>query len=80
MVVMMDAFFSGDMATARATNQRMIPSYDFESGDLTPNPIPSKAMLKVLGLPGGDCRLPMGPEPDWLADKARTILAGLGRP
>jgi len=80
MVVMMDAFFSGDMATARATNQRMIPSYDFESGDLTPNPIPSKAMLKVLGLPGGDCRLPMGPEPDWLADKARAILAGLGRP
>jgi len=36
--------------------------------------------LKVLGLPGGDCRLPMGPEPDWLADKARAILAGLGRP
>ena len=78
-VVMMDAFFSGDVAAATEANRRLIPSWDFESSDLTPNPIPSKAMMTVLGLPGGDCRSPMGPEPADLADRARLVLAGLGR-
>jgi hypothetical protein len=36
-------------------------------------------MMKVLGLPGGDCRLPMGPEPEYLQDEARRVLADLGR-
>jgi hypothetical protein len=39
--------------------------------------VPTKAMLRVLGLPGGACRLPMGPEPDGLEDRARAVLAGL---
>ena len=78
-VAMVDAFFSGDVAGATAANQRLIPSWEFESGDLKPNPIPTKAMMKVLGLPGGDCRPPMGPEPDDLQDLARRILVGLGR-
>ena len=78
-VAMVDAFFSGNVAGATAANQRLIPSWEFESGDLKPNPIPTKAMMKVLGLPGGDCRPPMGPEPDDLQDLARRILVGLGR-
>jgi len=78
-VAMMDAFFSGDVAGATVANQRLLESWDFESGDLKPNPIPTKAMMKVLGLPGGDCRLPMGPEPEGLQDLARRVLAGLGR-
>ncbi len=78
-VAMMDAFFAGDVARATEVNQRLIESWDFESGDLKPNPIPTKAMLKVLGLPGGDCRPPMGPEPEGLQDLARHVLAGLGR-
>ncbi len=76
---LMKAFFAGDFNRAVEVNHRLIPSYDFESGDLTPNPIPTKAMMKILNLPGGDCRLPMGPEPEWLAEKARGILSGLGR-
>jgi 4-hydroxy-tetrahydrodipicolinate synthase len=75
---MLDAFFRGDVALARQINQKLIPSWQFESGDRNPNPIPTKAMLKVLGLPGGDCRPPMGPEPDDLQDRARAVLAGLG--
>lgn len=78
-VAMLDAFFSGDVESAKAANQRLIESWDFESGDLKPNPIPTKAMMKVLGLPGGDCRPPMGPEPEGLQDLARNVLAGLGR-
>ena len=77
---MIAAFERGDMATARSINQKLIPSWAFESGDRNPNPIPTKAMLKVLGLPGGDCRPPMGPEPADLQDRARAVLAGLGRP
>ena len=78
-VAMMDAYFSGDVAGATVANQRLIESWDFESGDRKPNPIPTKAMMKVLGLPGGDCRLPMGPEPEGLQDLARRVLIGLGR-
>ena len=76
---MVDAFQRGDVVAARQINQRLIPSWAFESGDRNPNPIPTKAMMKVLGLPGGDCRSPMGPEPDDLQDRARAVLAGLGR-
>jgi 4-hydroxy-tetrahydrodipicolinate synthase len=76
---LVDAFQRGDVVAAREINQRLIPSWAYESGDRNPNPIPTKAMLKVLGLPGGDCRSPMGPEPDDLQDRARAVLAGLGR-
>ncbi len=76
---MIDAFFAGDVERAREINASLIPSWQFESGDANPNPVPTKAMMKVLGLPGGECRLPMGPEPADLQDRARAVLAGLGR-
>ncbi|NNE74156.1 MAG: 4-hydroxy-tetrahydrodipicolinate synthase [Acidimicrobiales bacterium] len=79
MGAMIDAFFSGDVSKATELNQRLLASWDFESGDLTPNPIPSKAMLKVLGMAVGECRPPMGPEPEGLQDAARRIIATLGR-
>jgi 4-hydroxy-tetrahydrodipicolinate synthase len=77
---MIDAYLAGDVQRAREINATLIPSWQFESGDRNPNPIPTKAMMKVLGRPGGDCRLPMGPEPDDLQNRARAILEGLGRP
>ena len=77
---MIDAFFAGDIQRARELNAALIPSWQFQSGDRNPNPIPTKAMMKVLGRPGGDCRPPMGPEPDDLQNRARAVLAGLGRP
>jgi 4-hydroxy-tetrahydrodipicolinate synthase len=76
---MIDAFMAGDVGRARELNALLIPSWQYETGDRNPNPIPTKAMLKVLGRPGGDCRLPMGPEPDDLQNRARAVLAGLGR-
>jgi 4-hydroxy-tetrahydrodipicolinate synthase len=77
---MIDAFVAGDVQRARELNAVLIPSWQFQSGDRNPNPIPTKAMMKVLGRPGGDCRPPMGPEPDDLQNRARAVLAGLGRP
>jgi 4-hydroxy-tetrahydrodipicolinate synthase len=79
-VAMVDAFACGDVRAARERNAALIPSWDFETGDAAPNPIPTKAMLKVLGLPGGSCRPPMGPEPTGLQERARAVLAALGRP
>ncbi len=76
---MVRAFAEGDVRAATAMNQRLLASWSFETGDDKPNPIPSKAMLRVLGLPGGACRLPMGPEPDFVEPLARDVLAGLGR-
>lgn len=75
---MLAAFSKGDVETARRINARLLPSFDFETGDAAPNPIPSKAMLRVLGLRVGECRLPMGPAPEGLEDRAREILADLG--
>jgi len=77
---MIDAYLAGDVRRARELNAQLIPSWQFESGDRNPNPVPTKAMMKVLGRPGGNCRPPMGPEPDDLQNRARAVLAGLGRP
>jgi len=71
-----DAWEAGDIKTAIAMNQRMLPSFHFETGDLQPNPIPAKAMMRVLGLPGGHPRAPMNVSPDGIEDVAREILAG----
>lgn len=74
---MFAAIDEGDLAAATALNQRMLPSFAFETGDVTPNPIPTKAVLNLLGLPAGPCRPPMGPVVVDLADEARELLADL---
>jgi 4-hydroxy-tetrahydrodipicolinate synthase len=68
----------GDVAAARELNARMIPSFAFETGDACPNPGPTKALLAELGLPGGECRAPMGPIPDAVRAEARGLIAALG--
>ncbi len=74
---MLDAFESGRVAEAAAINRSLLDSYDFETGDAAPNPVPTKCMMRVMGLPAGPCRLPMGPEPVGLEDRAREVLAAL---
>lgn len=76
---MIAAFTKGDVDRAREVNATMLASFDYETGDDAPNPIPTKALLRVLGLPAGECRLPMGPAPDGLEDAARAVLRDLGR-
>ena len=77
---MIEAFAEGRTVDAMRINQRLMESWDYETGDLAPNPIPTKTMLRLLGAPGGVCRPPMGPEPEWLEDSARKVLSNLGRP
>lgn len=77
---MIAAFTSGDVAEAQRINQTLLASWDVETGDSRPNPIPTKTMMRLLGQPGGQCRLPMGPEPVELEDLCRKVLSNLGRP
>ena len=77
MSAMIEAFERGDHPKAAEINASLLESYDFESGDLTPNPIPAKAMLRALGRPAGECRLPLGPAPDGLERRALEVLGRL---
>jgi 4-hydroxy-tetrahydrodipicolinate synthase len=71
------AYLAGDVRRALALNTALSPSHRYESTDDAPNPVPAKAMLRVLGLPAGECRLPMGPAPSGLEDRAKQVLADL---
>ncbi len=74
---MVAAFFDGKLEEARSLNGALLESYSFESTEAAPNPVPTKAMLQVLGQPGGVCRLPMGPPPAGLLERAAEVLAAL---
>lgn len=74
---MVASFFKGDIDGARRMNARLLESWRFQTGDLTPNPIPAKAMLRALGLPAGQCRLPIGPAPDGLEGRALEVRCRL---
>ncbi len=52
---------AGDWSEARAINERLYESYDFESTPQYPNPMPSKAALRALEFNVGECRYPLGP-------------------
>jgi 4-hydroxy-tetrahydrodipicolinate synthase len=75
---MIASFLKGDVARARELNAKLLESWEYETSDAAPNPIPTKAMLRVLGLPSGQCRLPLGPAPEGLEDRARIVLKNLG--
>jgi 4-hydroxy-tetrahydrodipicolinate synthase len=76
---MFDLWDKGDTLGARSVNARMLESFAFETGDDAPNPIPTKAMLRHLGLPAGQARLPMGPAPAFVEARAAEVLANLQR-
>jgi 4-hydroxy-tetrahydrodipicolinate synthase len=75
-----DAFMAGDLAAAISGNAELLDSFDFESSEDFPNPLPVKAMLRALGLKVGQCRLPMGASTPELDTQAQKILAAVGPP
>ena len=76
-VAMFDAWQREDTVAARRINARQLESYEFETGDEAPNPVPSKAMLRTLGHDVGECRSPMGPTPHGLEHAARGVYERL---
>jgi 4-hydroxy-tetrahydrodipicolinate synthase len=74
---MITAFKKGDVDRARNVNARLLESYVFEGGDSTPNPQPTKAMMRSLGHNVGYCRPPMDGEPADLEARALSVWSNL---
>lgn len=78
MAELVAAFDKGDGARAREINARLFESYDYESRETAQFALSVKVALRVLGLPAGPCRPPLGPEPEALEGEARAMLERLG--
>lgn len=71
------AFENGDTAGARTIDTRLQASYAYMNSDTCVFSQAVKVMLAELGLPIGDCRLPLGPAPEGTAERARTVARDL---
>ncbi len=74
------AIDKGDYATARHINARLLPSYHYMNSDTCVFSQAVKVAMGVLGVPVGECRLPLGPAPEGTAGAASAILSDLGYP
>ena len=74
---MIAAFEKGDVVRAREINARLLESYAFENSETCVFSQAAKAMMRTLGLPVGECRLPLGPAPAGTEDRAREVYARL---
>jgi len=77
---MFAAFAKGDVATAREINARLLASYQYMNSDACVFSQAVKVAMGVLGVPAGECRLPLGPAPAGTDLLARTVLDELGYP
>ncbi len=75
---MIAAFVAGDVARATAVNADLLASYAYMNSDTCVFSQSVKAMLAHLGLPGGECRLPLGPAPAGTVEAAAAVAAELG--
>ncbi|HEY5303133.1 MAG TPA: 4-hydroxy-tetrahydrodipicolinate synthase [Acidimicrobiales bacterium] len=75
--VLIRSAHAGDWNAARLINARLAPSCTFETSDMYPNPLPTKAALRALGWPVGQCRLPLGLSDDTLDQSAHDIVSAL---
>jgi len=67
----------GEWLEAQMLNERCAASFAFESTEAYPNPMPTKAAIRVLGFSVGECRLPHGPSDPELNAAAAEIVASL---
>jgi 4-hydroxy-tetrahydrodipicolinate synthase len=67
----------GDWESAQELNERVAESCKFESTDEYPNPLPTKAALRSLGMDVGQCRLPLGPSDATLDERAHVVVQRL---
>jgi len=78
MADLVSSFVTGDHDRARELNASLFDSYHYESRETAQFALAVKVALRLLGLPAGPCRLPIGPEPDDLEADAQRVLQGLG--
>ena len=70
-------FAKGDVEGAAQMNAKHLDDIAFQSSELYPNPMPAKAVLRAMGLPAGQCRLPIGPAPADLDEQAARLVASV---
>jgi 4-hydroxy-tetrahydrodipicolinate synthase len=68
-------FLKGDLDAAIAQHAALLTSFRFESSDRWPNPLPTKAVLRAIGVKVGQCRLPLGPADAELDHAARALAS-----
>ncbi len=76
---MIAAYADGRVTDAMNLNRQMMPAFDHFGYDDAPNPVPTKSIMNLLGVSVGTCRLPMGPAPDDMELRSKTVLTALGR-
>jgi 4-hydroxy-tetrahydrodipicolinate synthase len=74
---MIQAFRAGDADRAREIQARLIESFRFANTDESVFSMSVKAMLRTLGLPVGECRLPLPPTPPGVEERAREVWGRL---
>lgn len=67
----------GHWDEARRLNELIAASCAFEGTEAYPNPMPTKAVMRALGVAVGQCRAPHGPSDEALDSAAADILAVL---
>ena len=77
MAEMIAAFAKGDVVRAREVNGAMLESFAFANTEESNYSMTAKAMLRTLGLPVGECRLPLPPAPPGVEDRCREVYARL---
>lgn len=73
-----EAVEKGDLERARAIDRRLLASYRYMNSDTCVFSQSVKVALGLLGVPVGECRLPLGPAPEGTEAAARAVLADLG--
>ncbi len=69
----------GDFEGAREVHHRLMPSFEVETSENYPNPVPTKAALRYLGWPSGQCRLPLGAGDEVIDAQVRRVIDDLRR-
>jgi 4-hydroxy-tetrahydrodipicolinate synthase len=74
---MIASFRRGDVEEARRIHALLLDSFRFANSEDSVFSMNIKAMLRVLGQPVGECRLPLPPTPPGVEEQARKVLAAL---
>jgi 4-hydroxy-tetrahydrodipicolinate synthase len=74
---LVDAVVEGDLDTAREMHHRLVASFEVETSEEYPNPVPTKAALRCLGWPGGECRAPLGRGDAVIEERVGRVIADL---